>query len=56
MGAIKFFNFAMPYDVWQELRAFSQKKGKSVAEVVRQGIEIVLRNPSCGGQRKDECR
>lgn len=47
MRAIKFFNFAMPYEVYQELKTISIKRETPIAEIVREGINLVLKNPLC---------
>ncbi len=44
MRPIKFFNFALPYETYQELKRISNETGQSVAEIVREGINYVLKN------------
>ena len=47
MKPVKFFNFAMPYETYQELKQISIESEKPIAEIVRHGIDRVLKNPSC---------
>lgn len=47
MRPIKFFNFALPYETYQELKQISIESEKPIAEIVRQGIGLVLKKPSC---------
>ena len=47
MRPIKFFNFALPYETYQELKRISIESEKPIAEIVRQGIGLVLKKPSC---------
>lgn len=44
MKPIKFFNFALPFETYQELRTIAIKKEVSIAELVRQGIEYLLKD------------
>lgn len=47
MRPIKFFNFALPYEMYQELKQISIESEKPIAEIVRQGIDLILKKPSC---------
>jgi predicted DNA-binding protein len=47
MKPIKFFNFMLPYETYQELKRLSIESEKSIAEIVRHGINRILKNPSC---------
>ena len=47
MRPIKFFNFALPYEMYEKLRRLSIESEKPIAEIVRQGIDLVLKNLSC---------
>lgn len=47
MRPIKFFNFALPFETYKELKQISIESEKPIAEIVRQGIGLVLKKPSC---------
>jgi len=47
MRPIKFFNFALPFETYQELKQISIESEKPIAEIVRQGINRILKNPTC---------
>lgn len=47
MKPVKFFNFAMPFETYRELKRISIESEKPIAEIVRQGIGLVLKKPSC---------
>jgi len=47
MRPSKFFNFVLPYETYQELKQLSIESEKPIAEIVRQGIGLVLKKPSC---------
>ncbi len=38
----KFFNFVLPFDIYQELKQLSMDKGESIAALVRQSIGMLL--------------
>ncbi len=53
MRPVKFFNFVMPYEVYQELKTISIKRETPIAEIVREGINRILKNPSCKCETKN---
>lgn len=44
--AHRFFNLLLPYSQYEELKNLSIKPEKSVAQIIREGIDIVL-NKEC---------
>lgn len=48
----RFFNLLIPFKTCEELKALSAKTEKSVAEIVRQGIDIMLINSSCKSSKE----
>lgn len=44
MKPVKFFNFAMPFETYRELKKISIESERPLAEIVRQGIEYVLKS------------
>lgn len=42
MGACKNFNLILPYATYQELKRISIRQDKPIAEIVREGIKVVL--------------
>ncbi len=47
MRPSKFFNFVLPYETYQELKQISIESEKPIAEIVREGISRILKNPLC---------
>lgn len=47
MGACKTFNLILPYTTYRELKRISIRQDKPIAEIVREGITLVLKNPLC---------
>ena len=45
--AHRFFNLLLPYSQYEELKNLSIKTEQSVAQIVRQGIDLVLKNKEC---------
>ncbi|NUO10026.1 MAG: ribbon-helix-helix domain-containing protein [Candidatus Brocadia sp.] len=48
----RFFNLLIPFKTYEELKALSAKTEKPVAEIVRQGIDIMLINSSCKSSKE----
>ncbi len=44
MEPVKFFNFAMPFEMYQKLKRISIESELPIAALVRQGVEYVLRS------------
>jgi hypothetical protein len=40
----KFFNFILPFDTYRKLRMIAIEREISIAELIRQGIEFLLKN------------
>lgn len=40
----RFFNLLIPFKTYEELKALSARTEKPVAEIVRQGIGLILKN------------
>lgn len=53
MKPTKFFNFALPFATYQELRMIAIKKEISIAEIVRSGIDLLLKGQARDGQTKN---
>ncbi len=45
--AHRFFNLLIPFKTYEELKEISAKTERPIAEIVRHGIDRVLKNPSC---------
>jgi predicted DNA-binding protein len=45
--AHRFFNLLIPFKTYEELKEISAKTERPIAEIVRQGIGLVLKKPSC---------
>lgn len=41
--ACRIFNFLMPFTSYRELRSMSERTEKPVEEIVRQGINLILK-------------
>ncbi len=48
MKPVKFFNFAMPFEMYQKLKRISIESERPLAEIVRLGIEYVLKSEKKG--------
>lgn len=48
----KFFNFLMPYSQYQELRVLARKTDLPMAELLRQGVRLVLESGERVGLKK----
>lgn len=44
MNPSKTFNLILPFSMYRELKRVSVKREKPVAELIRQGIDLVLKN------------
>lgn len=44
--AHRFFNLLLPYSQYEDLKNLSIKTEKSIAQIIREGVDIVLKNPS----------
>lgn len=53
MKPTKFFNFALPFETYQELRMIAIKREISIAEIVRSGIDLLLKGKALDGQTKN---
>mgnify|MGYP001562364757 CR=1 FL=1 len=53
MKPSKFFNFALPFETYQELRMIAIKKEISIAAIVRSGIDLLLKVEALDGQAKN---
>ena len=42
--ACRFFNLLIPFKTYEELKTLSARTEKPVAEIVRQGIDLILKN------------
>jgi hypothetical protein len=51
--ASRFFNFQMPYKKYAELEAISKQNDCSIAEVVRQAINLLLDKLNSSSERRD---
>lgn len=47
MGATKFFNMMLPFETYQDLKRISIRQERPISAIIRQGIDLVLKNPSC---------
>ena len=54
MSPIKFFNFALPFGTYQELKRMSHKAGRSIADIVREAIDDFLKKSKSKGCQ-NEC-
>lgn len=45
--ACRIFNLLLPFKTYEELKTISARTEKPVAEIIRQGINLVLKNPKC---------
>lgn len=43
MGGIKFFNFAIQIETYKKLKAISNRTGRPISEMLREGIDLVLK-------------
>ncbi|ODS34506.1 MAG: hypothetical protein SCARUB_00382 [Candidatus Scalindua rubra] len=50
----RFFNFQMPYKKYAELEAISKQNDCSIAEIVRQAINLLLDKPNNTSERRDD--
>ncbi len=49
----RFFNFQMPYKKYEELEAISKQNDCSIAEIVRQAINLLLDKLNSSSERGD---
>lgn len=49
------FNLILPYEMYRKLKSISAETEKPVAEIVRRGIDLVLKNHSSKGFEETEC-
>lgn len=49
----KLFNLLLPFETYQELRMIAIKKEISIAEIVRSGIDLLLKGKALDGQTKN---
>lgn len=50
--ACRVFNLLISFKAYEDLKAMSAKTEKPIAEIIRQGIDIVLKDPKCVCQEK----
>ncbi|GAX59895.1 transcriptional regulator [Candidatus Scalindua japonica] len=50
----RFFNFQMPYKKYEKLEAISKQNDCSIAEIVRQAINLLLDKLNGSCERRDD--
>lgn len=55
MMPTKTFNLILPFSTYRELKHISVREGRSISEIVRKGIGLVLENTK-GKKRQEESR